>query len=117
MENYTGNFMKILLKSISAGVLAAFLVAGCAKKEVKSPNVMLILADDLGFSDLGCFGGEIKTPNLDQLASNGLRFTQFYNCGRCWPTRASLLTGYYPQQVGRDNAPGIKGGGRGERPE
>ena len=78
---------------------------------------MLILADDLGFSDLGCYGGEIKTPNLDQLASNGLRFTQFYNCGRCWPTRASLLSGYYPQQVGRDNAPGIKGGGGGERPE
>ena len=77
-------------------VLLVLLVAGCSDKEVKPPNVMVILADDLGFSDLGCYGGEIETPNLDQLASNGLRFTQFYNCGRCWPTRASLLTGYYP---------------------
>jgi len=117
MENYTGNFMRILLKSLSSVVLAAFLFAGCTVKEVKPPNVMLILADDLGFSDLGCYGGEIETPNLDQLASGGLRFTQFYNCGRCWPTRASLLTGYYPQQIGRDNAPGIKGGGGGKRPE
>jgi arylsulfatase A-like enzyme len=63
------------------------------------PNFIVILADDLGYSDLGCYGGEIQTPNLDRLAENGLRFTQFYNCGRCWPTRASLLTGYYPQQV------------------
>ena len=117
MEIITDNFMKVLSKSLSALVFASFLLAGCTVKEVKPPNVMVILADDLGFSDLGCFGGEIKTPNLDQLASDGLRFTQFYNCGRCWPTRASLLTGYYPQQIGRDNAPGIKGGGGGERPE
>ncbi len=117
MDNQSDNFMKVLLKSLSAVVLTALLVAGCTNKEIKPPNVMVILADDLGFSDLGCYGGEIETPNLDQLASNGLRFTQFYNCGRCWPTRASLLTGYYPQQVGRDNAPGINGGGRGERPE
>ncbi len=75
------------------------------------PNVLLIMADDLGFSDLGCYGGEIKTPNLDKLASCGLRFSQFNNCARCWPTRAALLTGFYPQQIGRDNAPGILGGG------
>ena len=61
---------------------------------------MLIMADDLGFSDLGCYGGEINTPNLDKLAANGLRFTQFYNTGRCCPTRASLLTGLYPHQAG-----------------
>ena len=78
------------------------------------PNILLIVADDLGFSDLECYGGEIKTPNLDRLASNGLRFTQFYNCGRCWPSRASLLSGYYPQQIGRDSAPGIE---MGPRPE
>ena len=51
------------------------------------PNVVFILADDLGFSDVGCYGGEIKTPHLDSLAENGLRFTQFYNTARCWPTR------------------------------
>ena len=68
------------------------------------PNIVVIMADDLGFSDLGCYGGEIQTPNLDRLAAQGLRFTQFYNCGRCWPTRSSLLTGYYPQQINVDGA-------------
>lgn len=61
---------------------------------------MLILADDMGFSDLGCYGGEIDTPNLDRLAAGGLRFTQFYNGARCCPTRASLLTGLHPHQAG-----------------
>jgi hypothetical protein len=70
--------------------------AGAATK----PNIILILADDLGYSDLGCYGGEISTPNLDGLAAQGLRFTQFYNCGRCCPTRASLLTGLYPHRAG-----------------
>ncbi|MCC7375230.1 MAG: arylsulfatase [Verrucomicrobiales bacterium] len=68
----------------------------------KRPNFLVILADDLGFSDLGCYGGEIRTPNLDRLAQRGLRFTQFYNTSRCWPTRSALLTGYYPQQIGMD---------------
>ena len=80
------------------------------------PYVLVILADDLGYSDLGCYGGEIRTPNLDRLAKDGLRFTQFYNCARCWPTRASLLTGYYPQQVRRDTVPGVPSGGKGVRP-
>ncbi|MDR2440328.1 MAG: arylsulfatase [Planctomycetaceae bacterium] len=64
------------------------------------PNIVLILADDLGYSDLGCYGGEIKTPNLDALAAGGLRFTQFYNTTRCCPSRASLNTGLYPHQAG-----------------
>ncbi len=80
------------------------------------PNVVIILADDLGFSDLGCYGGEIKTPNLDGLASGGLRFTQFYNTARCWPSRAALLTGYYAQQVRRDTVPGVSSGAAGKRP-
>lgn len=81
------------------------------------PNVVVILADDMGFSDAGCYGGEIATPNLDTLAQGGLRFTQFYNTARCWPTRASILTGYYPQQVNRDALPGVKkGGAQGKRP-
>ena len=81
----------------------------------QKPNIILIMSDDMGFSDIGCYGSEIKTPNLDRLASNGLRFTQFYNNGRCCPTRASLLTGLFPHQTGvgmmmRDkNLPGYKG--------
>jgi arylsulfatase len=66
----------------------------------KRPNIVLILNDDMGFSDLGCYGSEIQTPNLDRLAAGGVRFTQFYNCARCCPTRASLLTGLYPHQAG-----------------
>ncbi len=64
------------------------------------PNIVLILADDMGFSDIGCFGAEIRTPHLDALAAGGVRFTQMYNCARCCPTRASLLTGLYPHQAG-----------------
>lgn len=64
------------------------------------PNIVLILADDLGFSDIGCYGGEIQTPNLDYLAANGIRFRNFYNTSRCCPTRASLLTGLYNHQAG-----------------
>jgi arylsulfatase len=80
------------------------------------PNVVVIIADDLGYSDVGCYGGEIATPNLDALAANGLRFTQFYNTARCWPSRSALLTGYYPQQMRRDALPEVKGGNSGKRP-
>lgn len=66
----------------------------------RQPNIVIIMSDDMGFSDLGCYGGEINTPNLDALAANGLRFTQFYNTARCCPTRAALLTGLYPHQAG-----------------
>ena len=64
------------------------------------PNIVLILADDLGFSDIGCYGSEIRTPNLDRLGQNGLRFTQMYNSARCCPSRAALLTGINPHQAG-----------------
>ena len=76
------------------------------------PNIVLILNDDMGFSDIGCYGGEVNTPNLDRLAANGLRYTQFYNTARCCPTRASLLTGLYPHQadVGHmTNGPDVDG--------
>src|SRR5690349_5787864 len=64
------------------------------------PNVVLILVDDMGFSDIGCYGGEVKTPNIDRLAQRGVRFSQFYNTARCSPSRASLLTGLHPHQTG-----------------
>ena len=84
-------------------LIQAFLFEASASPSTSDPpNIVVIMADDLGFSDLGCYGGEIHTPNLDELAGKGLRFTQFYNCGRCWPTRASILTGYYSQQVNVD---------------
>ncbi len=70
-----------------------------AQKEAR-PNIILILADDMGYSDIGCFGSEINTPNLDRLASQGVRMTQFYNAARSCPSRASLLTGLYPHQTG-----------------
>ena len=66
--------------------------------EDSRPNILVIMADDLGFADVGCFGSEIQTPNLDALANNGLRFTQFYNTAKCETSRVSLLTGLYPNK-------------------
>lgn len=97
---------RTFLKSLGLGV-AALAAPGCAGTvssgrtgATTKPNIVVILADDMGFSDLGCYGGEIDTPHLDKLAANGLRFTQFYNAARCCPTRASILTGLYPHQAG-----------------
>ena len=73
---------------------------GLTVQQQTRPNILLIVADDLGYSDLGCFGGEIQTPNLDTLASNGVRLAQFYSTARCCPSRASILTGQYPHRVG-----------------
>ena len=70
------------------------------KNDFSRPNIILILADDMGYSDIGCFGGEIKTPNLDGMAATGIRMSQFYNTARCCPSRASLLTGLNPHQAG-----------------
>ena len=111
-----------LLRAMGLGA-ASLGFGGCAglssdhaKRQAKNrPNIILIMSDDMGFSDIGCYGGEINTPNLDHLAENGLRFTQFYNTARCCPTRASLMTGLYQHQAGvghmtRDYArPGYRG--------
>ncbi|MEX2310199.1 MAG: arylsulfatase [Pirellulales bacterium] len=105
--------MRIL---VAWSFLLGTVLANIGTAEPERPNVLVILADDLGFSDLGCYGGEIETPNLDSLAAGGLRYTQFYNTARCWPTRAALLTGYYPQQVGFDALPGIAKSDRRQRP-
>jgi len=80
--------------------LLVFLLAVGALGAQTQPNVVVILSDDMGYSDVGCYGGEIMTPNLDSLAENGLRFSQFYNAARCCPTRASLLSGLYQHQAG-----------------
>jgi arylsulfatase len=99
--------------------IASFVLVWLAASGVAAPpkpNVIVILSDDMGFSDLGCYGSEIATPNLDALAANGVRFTQFYNTARCCPTRASLLTGLYPHQAGvghmlqETGTPGYTGG-------
>ncbi|MBK1879343.1 arylsulfatase [Pelagicoccus mobilis] len=82
--------------------LFSFMALSVGFAHAERPNVVLILADDLGYSDLGCYGGEIETPNLDSLAEGGLRFSHFYNTGRCWPSRAVLMTGYHAQQVAMD---------------
>jgi arylsulfatase A-like enzyme len=101
------------MKRIS--IFIAGLALACAQAFSAPPNIVFILADDMGYSDLGCYGGEIATPHLDSLAKNGLRFTQFYNTARCWPTRGALLTGYYAQQIHRDALPEAAGGGQGVR--
>lgn len=93
--------MEKLLRITLAIFAAVSLMASSSNGQDKDrPNILLIMADDLGYSDLGSYGGEIRTPNLDQLAHNGIRFTQMYNSARCSPSRASLLTGLYPHQAG-----------------
>jgi hypothetical protein len=89
----------LLLLTLAAAVNGAVCAAPAAR-----PNIVLILADDAGWSDVGCYGGEIPTPNLDALAKGGLRFTQFYNNAICGPSRASLLTGLYAQRIGHSGA-------------
>jgi arylsulfatase A-like enzyme len=106
--------MNRFLVSLAVAAIGGTTVTG--ETPSRQPNILLIVADDLGFSDLGCYGGEIATPNLDALAKEGLRFAQFYNTARCWPSRAAILTGYYAQQVRRDTFPGVKNGAPGTRP-
>lgn len=94
---------KSVRQLLAANLLLTLCFAPAAKvfgEDARRPNILLIVADDLGFSDLGCYGSEIKTPHLDRLASGGLRLTQFYTTGRCCPSRASILTGFYPHRVG-----------------
>src|SRR5258708_5200768 len=101
--------------STALALLGTVLGGIAAETHAPRPNMVLILADDLGYCDLGCFGSEIATPNLDRLASSGLRLTQFYTTPRCCPSRAALLTGQYPHQAGIGNmmedrgVPGYRG--------
>jgi arylsulfatase len=102
-----------ILTTLLIATVAVFAASGSPAK----PNVLIFFADDMGYSDPGCYGGEIVTPNLDRLAANGLRFTQFYNTARCWPSRACITTGYYAQAIRRDALPDLGGGGQGKRPK
>src|SRR5210317_159117 len=90
--------MSRVFRQITFGVAASAILA--AGQQAQRPNIVLIMADDLGFADLGCYGAEIDTPNLDALADAGLRFTQFYNTAKCHSSRVSLLTGLYCDQAG-----------------
>ncbi len=81
-------------------LLCCLCLTGPSWSADQKPNILLIVADDLGYSDLGCFGGEIKTPHLDSLAARGVRLTQFYNTGRCCPSRGTIMTGQYPHRIG-----------------
>ena len=103
MQNTTSR--RDFMKAAGFGAITAVL-PGCSsgsdtsKSASKRPNIIVMMADDMGYSDIGCYGGEVDTPNIDNLAGNGIRFTQFYNTARCCPTRASLLTGLYQHQAG-----------------
>ena len=91
-----------------AGILPLICFSSGCNSRPERPNIVFILADDMGHSDPGCYGAEIlETPNIDALAASGLRFTNFYNTGRCWPTRTSLLSGFYPHQVLSDPMSGV----------
>ena len=96
------------LPRLSGWLCPLLLIAGVVVAEElpapPRPNIIIVMADDMGFSDLGCYGGEIRTPAIDRLAAEGIRFSQFYNCALCGPSRASLMTGCYPWKVGQ--APG-----------
>jgi arylsulfatase len=89
------------VRSLAAGGAAAMTGAGASAS--RRPNIVLIMADDMGFSDIGCYGGEVRTPNLDRIAQGGLRFTLFYNNAKCCPTRSALLTGLYNHEAGVGN--------------
>ena len=100
-------------RAITVLLAALFLTSNSAAAQTEQttntrpPNIVFILADDMGFSDLGCYGSEIRTPNLDRLAAAGLRFTQFYNTSKCFTSRACLMTGAYAQQVNMGRGPGV----------
>lgn len=107
---------KLFTSVLTTAVMVASLgLATNSARAADAPNIVLIMSDDMGFSDIGCYGGEINTPNLDQLAKSGVRFSQFYNTSRCCPTRAALLSGVYQHQAGiglmtgEKNLPGYRG--------
>lgn len=104
-----GKLIIIFNKLMVFYLLLGFITGGCARGEdslQQEPNIVFILADDLGYSDIGAYGSEVETPNLDRLADNGIRFTQMHNTSKCFPSRAVLLTGQYAQRVGMGESAG-----------
>jgi arylsulfatase A-like enzyme len=111
MSMHRRNFLGMV--TLAAGVAGVFSArTSWAREEKRRPNILLIVADDMGYSDLECHGGDVRAPNLSHLAEGGVRFTQHYSAGRCWPSRACILTGYYAQQIRRDTMPGMPLGNR-----
>ncbi|MCS7467666.1 sulfatase-like hydrolase/transferase [Stieleria sp. ICT_E10.1] len=100
LMTYDREVIKIAAGHLKQIAVDAGLISGGNRLTKTRPNIIIVLVDDMGYSDLGCYGGEIETPHIDALAADGLRFTQFYNQGRCCPTRASLITGLQPHRVG-----------------
>ncbi|WP_372651361.1 arylsulfatase [Draconibacterium sp.] len=94
------NIGRVLIGLLLLNVTTTCFAFHESEKTKTKPNIIIILADDMGYSDIGCYGGEMRTPNIDKLAAEGIRFTNFYNAARCCPTRASLLTGLYPHEAG-----------------
>jgi arylsulfatase A-like enzyme len=93
---------RLLVACIGILCTLSSLAEGADSAAPPRPNIIVVMADDMGFSDLGCYGGEIRTPTIDRLASEGVRFSQFYNCAVCGPSRAALMTGCYPWKVGQE---------------
>ena len=106
------DFLRTTAGALGLAAMPGLTVNRAWAGKASKPNVLLIMADDMGYSDAECYGGDIRTPHLSALAAGGLRFTQHYSTGRCWPSRACILTGYYAQQIRRDSMPGIKRGNR-----
>lgn len=90
----------LLPVAVAVAVIISLFLGGLSWAATTPPNIVIVMVNDMGFSDLGCYGGEIHTPNIDRLAAGGLRFSQFYNTARCCPTRAALLTGLFSHQAG-----------------
>ena len=106
------SFLRRTIGTAGAAALPGFGLVRAESAKPARPNILLIMADDMGYSDAECFGGDVRTPNLSALAAGGLRFTQHYSTGRCWPSRACIMTGYYAQHIRRDRMAGIKLGNR-----
>jgi len=106
------DFIRSTTGALGTAMISGLRGKGAWAEKTSQPNVLLIMADDMGYSDADCYGGDVRTPNLTSLANGGVRFTQHYSTGRCWPSRACILTGYYAQQIRRDDMPGIKMGKR-----
>jgi len=106
------DFIKTTTAALGLAAVSPLTLNRAWADKAGKPNVLLIMADDMGYSDAECYGGDIRTPNLSALAAGGLRFTQHYSTGRCWPSRACILSGYYAQQIRRDKMDGIKMGNR-----